>query len=81
MNKPTINDIFESDLFLQGWAEGYKRNRIETFAAIRRAAEIARWHDVESKEPWLEEDIKEDYEWCADQIRVAIRVAIGPEKA
>ena len=58
--------------------------RIAAFGAIRRAAEIAREHDLQAKlyrndesEPWR--DIEELQ--CARAVRAAIRAAIGSEKA
>lgn len=66
-----------------GIDEGIRRSRIEAFGAIRRAAEIMRWHEAEAAS-WKARgiiDTSENYEWCADQIRLAIRAAIGSEKA
>jgi hypothetical protein len=59
---------------IEGFRNGEMNARIEAFAAIRRAAEVARSWDYCISDSCL----------ChtnAEQIRAAIRAAIGSEKA
>lgn len=77
----------------EGWIDGVNNYKIATrvaaFGAVRRAAEVAR--DVERCKEFYACDSMEPYRWfwrtdvnpidAANAIRLAIRAAIGSEKA
>lgn len=73
----------EAAAYKRGYKDGFAENRIAAFGAIRRAAEIAREYDA------LRMNAQDARDWPGEvqaqesalSVRIAIRAAIGSEKA
>jgi hypothetical protein len=66
----------------QGYADGHREARTEAFAAIRRAAEVAREREAQGDDLWdrgFPHFAHPQYNKARD-IRRAIRAAIGSDK-
>ena len=83
-----LDEIQSESVYLMGVADKALSDRITAFGAIRRAAEVARYHDAKAQaekeaHPDQWHYCEWDY-WLHDEarnaIRAAIRAAIGSDK-